>query len=254
MDGERRCAVRHRDRARRRDARGHRREGQAVSVERRSRERGAGDARARAAGDDDRADRRSHVHRDRQSGTADVGVVGARDARHVRIRRERRAPRVDVGRGGLARARAGRHEGRGLHALGQHPDAGRSVERVERAVRKRRRLADHEPEGALPAVARRADRHRDRGAGADVPVIGVPAAQHPAAGHVDHGASAGRRVPEAVLERRDRDRRPRRRRAGQARGGEQSRSAAARRRLAGGSFSAGCRPSRGRPTTTTTTS
>ena len=122
------------------------------------------------------------VHRDRQSRTADVGLDGSRHARHLRVRREGRAPRIDVGRDDLARQRAGRHEGRGLHALRQHQDAGRSVERVERAVRERRRLADHESEGALPAVARRADRHRHCGAGADVAVVGVPAAQHPAAG------------------------------------------------------------------------
>ena len=172
----------------------------------------------------------------------------------LRIRREGRAPRLDLGRGGVARQRAGRHEGRGLHALRQHPDAGRSVERLERAVRERRRLADHQSEGALPAVARRADRHRDRGAGADVAVVGLSAAQHPAAGDVDHRSSAGRRVPEAVLERRDRDRGSRRRRAGQARRRRTIRSAAALRRSAGASFSADCRPSRGRPTTTTATS
>ncbi len=54
------------------------------------------------------------------------------------------------------------HEGRGPHALRQHQDAGRGVERVVGAVRERRRLADHQPEGALSPVARGA--HRDRGA------------------------------------------------------------------------------------------
>ena len=102
------------------------------------------------------------------------------------------------------------------------------------SVRQRRRLADHQPEGALPAVARGADRNRDRGSGADVPVVGLSAAQHPPAGDVDHRSSAGRRVPEAVLERRNRDRRSRRRRAGQARRGEQ-------RRLGGGAPALGRR-------------
>ncbi len=65
---------------------------------------------------------------------------------------------VDLGRDRLARERAGRLEGRGLQPIGQHQDAGRSVERLGGAVRQRRRLADHQPEGAIPAVARRADR------------------------------------------------------------------------------------------------
>ena len=37
--------------------------------------------------------------------------------------------------------------------------------------------------------------------GADVVVVGLPAPQHPAAGADDYGASAGRGVPEAVLQR-----------------------------------------------------
>jgi hypothetical protein len=46
----------------------------------------------------------------RQSRAADVGVVSARDARHLRVRRERRASRLDVGRGGVARHGTGRQQ------------------------------------------------------------------------------------------------------------------------------------------------
>ena len=49
------------------------------------------------------------------------------------------------------------------------------------AVHQRGRLADHQPEGALPAVARGADRQRRR-PGADLGDGRVPAAQSPAAG------------------------------------------------------------------------
>ena len=58
-------------------------------------------------------------------------------------------------------------------------------------------LADHQPEGALPAVARGADR-QGRRPGADVGHRRVPAAQPSPAGAIDHGPSAGHRVPEAV--------------------------------------------------------
>ena len=72
-----------------------------------------------------------------------------------------------------------------------------------------RRLADHEPEGALPAVARGADR-QGRRPGADVGHRGVPAAQPAAAGALDHRPSAGHRLPEAVHDRRAGARRLRR--------------------------------------------
>ena len=71
-----------------------------------------------------------------------------------------------LGRRGVEGRRARRHQGRGLHALGQHAHARRSVERVGRSVRQRRRLPDYQPQGALPPVARGA--HRD---GAASPVL-----------------------------------------------------------------------------------
>ena len=129
-----------------------------------------------------RARGRSHLRRDGESRTADVDLVGSRHARHLRVGREGRAARLDVGRHRLARHGAGRHEGRSLHALGQHADAGRGVERVVGAVRERRGIADHQSESALSPVARGADRHEHGGADADVAVVRVPAAQHPAAG------------------------------------------------------------------------
>jgi tetratricopeptide (TPR) repeat protein len=55
-------------------------------------------------------------------------IQDARDACHVRIRGEGCAARVDVGRRGLARQRARRNQGRDPDPLGQHADAGRSVE------------------------------------------------------------------------------------------------------------------------------
>ena len=61
-------------------------------------------------------------------------VVDPRHARHVRVRRERRAARLDVGRDGLARHAPAGTQSRGLHPLGQHQDAGRGVERVVGAL------------------------------------------------------------------------------------------------------------------------
>ena len=180
-------------------------------------------------------------------------VVGARRARHVRIRRQGRAAGVDVGRRGLARHRARRHEGRGLHALGQHPDAGRGVERMERAVRQRRGLADHQPEGALSAVARGADRH-----GGAAPVLTSLSSAYLPRNIRPQVASITVHPPGVVFQKPfssgeteiaglDEDAQDKRAR------GEQP-PAAARRRSAGACSSAGCRRSRGRPTTTTATS
>ena len=113
-----------------------------------------------------------------------MSVSSARaDARHLRVRRQRRAPGVDVGRGGLARA--ARRPARRSRSSRARATPGRRTKRGASGAApyaNRRRLADHQPEGALPAVARGADRDRGGGAGADVAVVGVPAAQHPAAG------------------------------------------------------------------------
>ena len=147
--------------------------------------------------------------------TANPGLLlsvsaGARDARHLRIGREGRAAGLDVGRDDLARHGAGRRRrSRSSRARATPGRPDEAWSEWSGAVRKRRRLADHQPEGALPAVARRPDRNGDGRAGADVALVGLPAAQHPAAGGLDHRAPARRGVPEAVLERRDRDCRPR---------------------------------------------
>ncbi len=73
-----------------------------------------------------------------------------------------------------------------------------------------RRQHDHQPASALPAVARDADCRQGRRAAADVGHRGVPAAQHPAARHVDHRSPAGHGVPASVPDRSG-DRRLRRR-------------------------------------------
>ena len=51
---------------------------------------------------------------------------------------------------------------RALHPVGQHRDARRHLERLVRAVHGSAGLADHQPEGALPAVARGAHRQERR--------------------------------------------------------------------------------------------
>ena len=66
-----------------------------------------------------------------------------------------------------------------------------------RAYTQRRGLADHQPEGALSPVARRADRQRRR-ARPDIGHRRLSAAQHAAAGPVDHRSPAGHCLPEAV--------------------------------------------------------
>ena len=110
----------------------------------------------------DRARRRSHVRRDRESRAA-VGVSSARATRGTYESDVQDARLVSTwGVGGWRASAPAGTEGRGLHALGQHRDARRHVERLGRPVRQRRRLADHQPEGALPAVARRADRQARR--------------------------------------------------------------------------------------------
>jgi sugar lactone lactonase YvrE len=60
----------------------------------------------------------------RQSRPAPVNDRDSRHAGHLRVRREGRQAGVDVGRRDVARYRAGRHEGRNLHAGRQHADAG----------------------------------------------------------------------------------------------------------------------------------
>ncbi len=86
---------------------------------------------------------------------------------------------------------------RAVHAIRQHRNARRHVERLVGCVYQRRRLPITQPEGALPPVARRPDRQRRR-PGAHVGHGRLPAAQPPAAGPLDHRAPAGHRLPEAV--------------------------------------------------------
>ena len=93
--------------------------------------RRAGHARAGATGDDAAARARDRTY----VATANPGLLMALSstraaARHLRVRRQGRADGRDLGRDHLARHRAGRHASRALHALGQHEDAGRSLERL----------------------------------------------------------------------------------------------------------------------------
>ncbi len=180
--------------------------------------------------------------------------TGARRERHLRVRRQGCADGGDLGHRGVARADAGRDSRRGAHAFGQHAHAGRCLERLVGALRQRRRVADHEPEGPLPAVARGPLR-QGRLAGPDVRQRGVSAAQRAARGELDHGSPGRRGLPEAVLDRRGRDCRLRRghRRTpdGQHAGGTPSGSPP---RLAAAPIKKGCRRSSGRPRTKTATS
>ena len=63
---------------------------------------------------------RPHLRGDGESGIADGDLVGSRDARHLRIGREGRAARLDMGCHRLARDGAGGLEGRSLQPVGQH--------------------------------------------------------------------------------------------------------------------------------------
>jgi hypothetical protein len=69
-----------------------------------------------------------------------------------------------------------------------------------RGVRRLGRIADHQPEGAVPAVARRPHRQRRR-AGAHLGVGRLSPAQSAAAGSIHHDSSARHRLPEAVHQR-----------------------------------------------------
>ena len=128
------------------------------------------------------------------------------------------------------------------------------MERLVGGVHERRGLADHQPEGALPAVARGPDR-QGRRPGADVGHRGLPAAQPAAAGALDHRPSARHRLPEAVHDRRTGSRGLRR----SDDAGAQARAAAARAagrrrpRSAAARIRRGCRRWSGGPTTRTTT-
>ena len=68
------------------------------------------------------------------------------------------------------------------------------------SLRRRGRLADQQPQGAIHPVA--GGTHRQRDAGSHVGHRRVSAAESAARGPVDHGPSAGDRVPEAVQHRR----------------------------------------------------
>ena len=104
------------------------------------------------------------------------------------------------------RRRAGRRRVKLYTRSGNTPAPDDTWSPWSAAYRKRRGRADHQPEGALPAVESGSDRPH----GPSPCHVGdrrLPAAQPAAGDHVDHDPSSGRRVPEAVLDRRSRDRR-----------------------------------------------
>ena len=89
-------------------------------------------------------------------------VAAARGRRHLHVARARCADGCRLGHAELARVGAGgRPRGR-VHAIGQHRHAGRHVERLERAVRRRERRRNQEPERALSAMEGRAGRQTER--------------------------------------------------------------------------------------------
>ena len=79
--------------------------------------------------------RRAHALRHVQSRASCSGCRRPRGARHLHLRRARRADRRHVGHDSLAGADARRDTRRDLHALGQHPHARRDLERLERCLR-----------------------------------------------------------------------------------------------------------------------
>ena len=113
----------------------------------------------------------------------------------------------------------GGHEGRAVHAVGQHAHARRDLERLERRLRRARGQPDRQPARALSAVARGPDAEPHRQPAAHVGDGGLSAAQHAAARHVGQHPVARHGVPAAVSERRTRDCRLRRRHPGPPRGG-----------------------------------
>ncbi len=133
---------------------------------------------------------RPHRRRHQQSREGVRAVVHAGAQGHVRVRRARCRNGRDLGRHPLASDRA-RRTGADRHAIRQHRDAGRDLERLV----ERLHHADGERIGSPNAryLQWRATFTSDSatGARADVGHGGVPAAQPPAGGDVDHRASAG---------------------------------------------------------------
>ena len=93
------------------------------------------------------------------------------------------------------------HTHRDLDAIGQHAHAGRDVERLDAGLRGPGRKSDLQPSGALPAVARGADRQSRRCAAAHIGDRRLSAAQHPAGGDVDHDQSAGHGLSASLPDR-----------------------------------------------------
>ncbi len=102
-----------------------------------------------------------------------------------------------------------RQQDRARDAQRQHRDTGRHLERVVSGFWTGRRLTHHQPQGAIPPVARGAH-GQGRRSGPHVGHRGLSAAKPAADRPVDHRPSARHRVPEAVHDRRTRSRRLRR--------------------------------------------
>ena len=130
----------------------------------------------------------------------------ASTTRLVRVGRPRRRGRRHVGRDQLARCSASRHRRPPVHAHRQHRRAGRHVEPVVGRLPSAGGRADHQPEGALPAMEGRAHRGRQSQPRRHVGDRRVPAAQPASRDHVDHRSPAWRRLSAPVLDWRSRDR------------------------------------------------
>ena len=180
----RRLAVRPDVRRRRRADHRHRQQGQDVSARRRSAAADAARARQRRS----RSRRSTRTPRGRlYYATANPGKLfrlssDRAHARHLRIgaRATRRWSRPGARSAGTARTPGGSQiELFTRSGNTETPDDTWSAWSAR--LHQRRRLADHQPEGALPAVARGADRQRRR-PGAHVGHRRLPAAQSAAAG------------------------------------------------------------------------
>ena len=196
----RRLAVRPRLRARRRADRRHRRQGQDLPARRRSAAADAARARRRAAGHRVLPDARGPAVLRHRESRASCSASRPSARRAGTYESEVRDAQMVATWGAISwrgTAPAGSRS-RGVHAIGQHRDARRHVERLVARVQQRRRLGDRQPQGALSAVARGADRQRRR-PGAHVGHRRLSPAQPAPGGPLGHRASAGHRVPEAVL-------------------------------------------------------
>ena len=128
---------------------------------------------------------------------------------HLRVRGARRGGGGPLGHDSLAGRDAGREPHRAGHAIREHRDSQRHLERLVGRPYRCVGHPDHQPQRALPAVAGHPLRRR-RIAGADLGDRRVPAAQPPARDHPAHRSPPRHRLPAVLQHERPADCRARR--------------------------------------------